>query len=384
MWFALGLVSLVVMVVWQIRWRWMRPWSGSPLVGRSGIAYQYRMLTHKGHTFGIQVGVPVPSFFRFDLKRETRTDRFFKWVGLSVEKQFGQYGFDRLVYVASDDAHLLNRVADSPELRAAAQRLLTQDTAGCRVRRVFCANGMLVVHFTRGSWISSKDDATRLEKAKSMALPQLEAIAKVLRAASQPNTQPRQRDPYLLPGVVVLAVSTALAINGAVFWARPALFDDAFILDRSALLPHVLWVGGAIFLALLGAHMLLLARSARAHLYLLELLIVGSFGAFSTAASELREANIEWDTSPAVTREAQLVHKSISRSRKGGTRHYLHVRDWRDPANTLQVLVSGSTYDRMDLGRVMLFHERAGYFEVAWARLIGAQEPSLDRPHLNL
>lgn len=119
--------------------------------------------------------------------------------------------------------------------------------------------------------------------------------------------------------------------------------------------------------------MLLLARSARGHLYLLELLLVGSFGAFSTAASELREANIEWDTSHEVTQEAVLVNKTISRSRKGGARHYLHVRDWRNPANTLQVLVSGSVYDRMDVGRVMLFQERTGYFDVPWARLDGAR-----------
>lgn len=373
MWFALGLVSLVVVLAWQIRWRWKRPWSGSPLVALDGIRYEYRTLTYKGKTYGMQVGVRVPSFFRFELKRETRADRFFKWVGLSVEKQFGQDGFDRLVYVASDDEHLLNRVADSGEMRAAAQRLLTDDTAGCRVKRVFCANGMLVVHFTRGTWIGRKDDATRLEKAKTTGLPQLEAMAKVLRAASRPGTPPRQRDPYLLPSVVLLAVSTALALNGAVFWLRPALFDDAFLLDKSALLPHVLWIGGAIFLSLLGAHLLLLARSARGHLYLLELLVVGSFGAFSTAASELREANIEWDTSHAVTQEAVLVNKTISRSRKGGTRHYLHVRDWRNPANTLQVLVSGRVYDRMDLGRVMLFQERAGYFDVPWARLEGAR-----------
>lgn len=95
--------------------------------------------------------------------------------------------------------------------------------------------------------------------------------------------------------------------------------------------------------------------------------------AFSTAASELREANIEWDVSPVVVREATVSSKSISRSRKGGTRHYLHVRDWRDPADTRKVLVSGAFYDAVEPGRVLVFHERAGRFEAAWARLEGAK-----------
>jgi hypothetical protein len=99
------------------------------------------------------------------------------------------------------------------------------------------------------------------------------------------------------------------------------LFDDTFLIDRDRLIHLSLWTGGVILFALLAAHFVLLARSARAHLYLLELLLVGTFGSFSTAASELRAANIEWDTSVVVVREAAVLSKSISRSRKGGTRY---------------------------------------------------------------
>jgi hypothetical protein len=218
-----------------------------------------------------------------------------------------------------------------------------------------------------------KDDASRLSRHVAAILPLLDGIAKALRA-SPPSTQPApRRDPYLLPGAVVLAVSTALAIHGLVFWLRPVLFDDAFLLDHDRLLHLSLWTGGAILLALLAAHFVFLARSARAHLYLLELLFVGSLGAFSTAAIELREANIEWDRSPVVVREAVVLNKSVSHSRKGGTRHYLHVRDWRDPTDTRKVMVSRAFYDAVVPGQVLVFHERAGRFNAAWARLVGAK-----------
>ena len=111
------------------------------------------------------------------------------------------------------------------------------------------------------------------------------------------------------------------------------------------------------------AHFVFLARSARAHLYLLELLLVGSLGAFSTAAIELREANIEWDRSPVVVREAVVLNKSVSHSRKGGTRHYLHVRDWRDPTDTRKVMVSRAFYDAVVPGQVLVFHDVVGMYE---------------------
>ncbi len=373
MWSVLGLVSLSVVLAWQIRWRWHRPWSGTPARRAKGIAHEERFLAHKGSTFAVQVGLPVPDVFRFELKRETWVDRFFKWTGLSVEQQFGHEGFDRLVYIASDDEHMWNQVADSPALRRAAQTLLLDTTAGCTVRRVFCAHGKLVAHIHRGRVFGRKDDASRLSRHVAATLPLLDGIAKALRASPSASQPAPRRDPYLLRGAVLMAVSTALAIHGLLFWLRPVLFDDAFLLDHDRLLHLSLWAGGAILLALLAAHFVFLARSARAHLYLLELLLAGSLGAFGTAASELREANIEWDQSPVVVREAEVLHKSISRSRKGGTRHYLHVRDWRDTAGTRKVMVSGAFYDAMEPGRVLVFHERAGRFNAAWARLVGAK-----------
>lgn len=375
MWFSLGLVSLCLMLAWQIRHRWHRPWSGGEsLLSSNGRRYQVRHLSTKGGMHGIDLGTEVPDFFRFELKRETWSDRFFKWLGLSVEKQFGHDGFDRLVYVASDDEHLFNRVADSPELRLAAQRLMVLAESGCRMQRVICANGMLVARIGRGSLFSDMDDAKRLGRARAAAQPLLEQLACALRASARPELPPRRRDPFLLPAVLVLASSTALAVNGLLFLVRPVLFDSAFLLDKARLLDLTLWGGSAILFVLLAAHFILLARSARAHLYLLELLLVGSFGAYTTAASELREANMEWDNSAVSIREAPIVRQSISRSRRSGTSYYLHVKDWYGNGfDTRSVKVSRAFYNEMAPGRVLVFEERAGYFDAAWARLVGAR-----------
>lgn len=377
MWFAVGLVSLCVILAYQFHYRWRRPWAGQDASTGKGIRHQYRQLSYKGNTYAVEAGVPVPDFFRFELKRETSVDRFFKWVGLSVEKQFGHDGFDRLVYVASNDEHLFNRVADSPELRQAAQRIFVQVHAGCRVQRVSCAHGQLVARIRRPGLFSSEDDVADLMHCLSLVLPFLDELGKTLRASPPPAVPAAQRDRFLLPAVAVLSVSTALGINGLVFLTRP-FFEDAFLLDRARIVELALWLGSFIFFGLLAAYLILLARSARAHLFLLELLLVGSFGAYSTAASELRDANIEWDESPVTVRETPVMSKSTSRSRRGGTSYYLHVKDWTQPVETRRISVSRSLYESMDRGRILVFEERAGYFQARWARLVGPkpQEPS--------
>lgn len=378
MWFAVGLVSLCVVLIYQFRYRWHRPWSGQDVSIEQGIRHQYRYRSYKGSTYAVELGVQVPDFFRFELKRETWVDRFFKWVGLSVEKQFGHDGFDRLVYVASNDEHLLNRVADSPALREAAQHIFAQIHQGCRVQRVSCAHGLLVARIRRPGIFSDEDDVSRLGWCMTLALPFLDTMASALRSSQAPSVPATGRDRFLLPAVAVLSVSTALAINGGVFLARPLLFDDAFLVDKTRMVELTLWLGSFIFLGLLGAYVILLARSARAHLFLLELLLVGSFGAYTTAASELRDANIEWDTSLATVREAPIVSRSTSRSRRGGTSYYLHVRDWSRASETRRIGVSRSFYESMSAGRTLVFEERPGHFQVRWARLVGAkpQDPS--------
>jgi len=373
MWFALSLVCLGLLLTWQFRSRWFKPWTGTPGGGLKAPPHHFRYLKRRDNTFALELAVQVPDFFRFELKRERWIDRFFKWLGLSVETQFGHESFDRLVYVASDDTHLLDRVADSPELRAAAQHLFVQEASGCKVRRLRCAHGWLVVRIDRGKFWGTKRDAWRLEEAMNAALPFLNQIGQALRHGQHLERPVRKRDRTLLPGVAVLSVSTALAINGAVFLFLPFLFDDAFLLDTARLLELTLWVGSFVFLGLLGAHFLLLARSARAHLYLLELVLVGTFGAYSSAASGIRQANVGWDTAPAVVREAAVVSKSISRYLLGGSIHFLHVTDWQDRSHTRQIRVSRSLYASVDIGRALVFEERPGRFGAAWAQFVAAR-----------
>lgn len=370
MWFLLGLVSLSVCIAFQIRHRWNRPWDGARGAIR-GTPCLSRYVRVKGGTQRLQVGFEVPLCFRFELKRETWADRFFKWVGLSVEKQFGQAGFDRLVYVASNDEHLINRVADSAELRQAAQQLFLVDTRGCRIRRVHCAHGHLWVDIGRGTLFNRKDDETRLERCAVRLLPHLQRIAQELKASRPQIVGAPERDRFLFRAVVLLSLSSGLAINGLIFLFRALVIDNRFTMDVWALWIFACYTGATIVGVLLLANLWLLGKSARAHLVLLELLLVGSFGAVTSSAAELRDANMEWDRGAVQLLAPAITHKSISRSRRGGTSYYLHVPDWYGNQGTRTIKVSGGLYDRAQVGQVLLIEQRPGYLGIRWAEVRG-------------
>ncbi len=370
MWFLLGLVSLSVCIAYQVRYRWNLRWAGERTVIR-GIQCFEKRLRNKHGTIGQQVGFVVPEAFRFELKRETWVDRFFKWVGLSVEKQFGQAGFDRLVYVASNDEHLINRLADSPELRTAAQRLFLVDTHGCRIRRVQCAHGSLWVDIRRGNLFSRKDDDTRLGRCAAELVSHLATMARELRSTMPTVTAAPERDRFLFRAVVLLSLSSGLAINGLIFLFRAVVLDNRFTMDVWALWLFACYVGATVVGVLLLANLWLLGRSARAHLVLLELLLVGSFGAITSSAAELRDVNMEWDRSEPVVLEPAIVEKSISRSSKGGTSYYLHVPDWYGEQGVRRIKVSSGFFNRAQVGQALEIEQYPGYFRFRWAQVRG-------------
>lgn len=370
MWFAFGLITLAVCTAWLIRYRWNVRWTGDRTRHRD-ISYLHRFLHGKDRVIGLQVGFAVPEGFRFELKRETWVDRFFKWAGLSVEKQFGRLGFDRLVYVASNDEHLINRIADSPALRAAAMQLFLVDTQGCRLRGVFCAHGHLWADIRVGRVFGRDGDVDRMNRCATRVLPHLKVIADALSLKDVSASAPGSRDRYLFRAVLLLSISSALAINGLVFLFRALVIDDRFTMDVWELWLQACLLGAVVVGLLLLANICLLGRSARAHLVLLELLLVGSFGAVTTAAAELRDANIEWDRAAPVLLEPVIVDKSISRSRKGGTSYYLHVPDWYGQKGTRRIKVSSGFFNRAQVGQALQVEQYPGRYGFRWAQIRG-------------
>lgn len=372
MWFAFGFVTLIAGTAFFFYQRWSVSWTGTPKV-HLGVRYQKQEVMGKERVAAVRVSVPVPNGYRFELKRESALDQFFKRLGLSVEFQFGQLGFDKLVYVASNDDHLINRLANSPVLRASAVELFQTEIFKHRLKGVFCAHGRLWLDIRNGNRLFGEDaDADEMSHIAERLLPHLEQMAKALRDVVPDTSSARSRDKYLFRAVVLLSISSALTANGIGHALRTAILSDAFTLDTFQLWGYAVVCGLIIIGLMLVATVVLLGGSARAHLVLIELVLVGSLGAVLTSWAELRDMNIELDTAQPELREATIVGMHTSRSRRGGTSYYLQVPNWHPSEEGVRnISVSSSFYTSASVGNVLQFSEHQGHLGIRWATLRG-------------
>ena len=369
MWFSLGLVTLSVTLAFQWWYRWHRTWDGnSDSIG--GIACETRVRSLRGSVYGFHVALDVPIGYRFELKRESALDRFFKWTGLAVERQFGHFGFDPLVYVAANDDHLNNRLASDPKLLQTVQHLFATPGMGCRLKRITCANGRIWMALWAQDWSGEPPIEARLRDTAALLLPAFQLVADAL-GRQAPTSAPKERDRFLIPSIAILCVSSGLAINGVVSWTLTGLDGGAFVVDTDRLWNLSFVTGTAILASLVAATLILLGRSARVHLVLLEVLLVGAFGAFSSSAAELRSANRDWDVSAPIVVVRALVGKETNAPRpwwsRRSTYYQLEVKDWASPEKTRFIQVSKAQYEKARVGDRIEFEQRSGYLGIRWA-----------------
>ena len=372
MWFALGFVTLMLSVGYQWWSRWHHKWQGES-ESMAGIACETQVRSFKGLVYGLMVALDAPETFRFELKRERLWDRFFKWTGLTVEHQFGHAGFDSLVYVASDDQHLFSRLAGNKDFLHAVQHCFAAEYEDRWLKKIVCANGRLWMVIGSSDW-DRKGAQGRTREFAARLLPLLKRVSSALDAC-MPDSAPSTRDRYLIPTVVILALSSGLAINGALSWARSLMASHSFILDTQPLTFHAWLVAACIVGTLMLASVILLKGSSRVHLVLLELAMVGTFGAVTSSAIELRDANIDFDQSLPKQIEKRLIGKSINERKRlfraKQTTYSLQYRGWTGDMSESSVSVSASTFEQAEIGDTLLFEQYAGYFGWPWAEFKG-------------
>lgn len=374
MWFMFGLITLVSFSVYFGIRRFQARWRGTQLV-IDGLPFEYRFV-HRNKSTKIRqvmVGIQAPKEFDFSFKRESGLDRVFKWLGISVERQFGEEDFDKLVYVVSNDQHLLDKVMDDTELLGRITQLFKISHINYKVSHIHCRNGRLWVVFSIEGLFSGDSDVARLKNIFPSVVESLHAVAEHL-AKSLPLSAAARRDPFVLRAMLVLAVSTGLAVNGLVHGYRQMIFSGPFTLDMTELWAYSVFSGIGILAALIVLAIFLLGRTARAHLVLIELLFVGFLGAILTSVTEIRDVNMDLDVSPVQMFPTKVIGKTISKSRKSGTRYYLEVVDWTKQKSTRRVQVSSEFYRLSETGENVKVRQRSGYLGIRWVEGVSRED----------
>jgi len=364
MWFLFGFITLISFSIYFAYKRINAAWKG--VAGDvNGVSYQYALLKYNGIIIGLQLGIKGINGYDFSFKKETWYDRLSKFIGLSAEYQMGSKDFDDLVYVVSDDAELLKQIStDTSALEMVFDIFSSGENFNCKIEEVRCNSGRLWVKFKTTSGF----EETKVAGLAAFLVPLLQnvndEIAKVPLITSR-----KWRDPFVVKTATILAISTGLAVNGFVHIMRLALADVPFTVDTDQLLLGSAYWGAGIIISLLIATIIFLGRSARTHLVLIELLIVGSFGAASTSFTELRDINIELDQTPGTEYQVKTLNKTIDKGRRS-TSYYLYMEDWNKEESQKKVKVSSDFYHQTSVGDHLIILQKNGYLKYRWVERI--------------
>jgi hypothetical protein len=354
------LAAFAILVAFAIaHWRLAFHWVGRRELLR-GVPYRVRLSRQRGGRWTLRLGIVSSGRVHFCLKPETAVDRFFKEIGLAHEQQLGDRRFDDDLYVVSDDTRFTAALAATPGLERALVDLFRFPQAGIAVRRLRCRGRQLWIEGTNAG-SAGKPDA---EAVAAAVLPLLLQLGRALAAVSTGGGGRSSRFGRIALGL--LGVATALAIYGGVRLLPLAAPGLPVLLHRFDPLPAALGLAVATMLLLGLGCLVLLGRTSRTHLLLIEAVLVGGAGAGATAFAELRDHAIEADRSAPAYLEVAVRGRYAERCGKGGSIcRYLELdASPLGGRGTRRIKVDANTYHAFDgaaRATVALHPGRLGY-----------------------
>ena len=364
MWFIFGFITLISFSLYFTYKRINAAWKGEQGF-TSGISYQYKILRNKHGIVGVMIGIDGPREFDYTFKKENSVDRFCKFIGLSVEHQTGNKEFDDLVYIVSDNLQLHRLISVNNKILNTVIELFKSDKKfNCELKEIRNNSGRLWLKYRTKSGFNE----IQVPEISSGVVSLLQTIAGELEQIPQYAIN-KWKDPFVIKAAIILAISTALAINGLVHIVRLVWTRIPFIVDTKQLILDSLYWGVGIIIFLFVITLFLLGRSARTHLVMVELLFIGMFGAITTAFIEMRDMNIELDNSAATMYEVKAVNKRISRSRRS-TSYHLYLEDWNKEEARKNVTVSSDFYRSVSVGDSLVVRQKSGYLKYRWVESI--------------
>lgn len=363
MWFLFGFITLISFTGYFIYKRIDSSWKGISAYTTDKQPFQYQKNHHKNKLQSLLISVAAPVGYDFIIKREGVLESLAKGLGISKEVQIGVEEFDSHVYVASDDELFHQVLASHEGVRAALLEIVRYLNNGYNFRSMRCNGGRLWVKLKPGKDIGVADMGSEF----------VELVGYLHRVANAlPDTPPagreRWRDPFVLKAALLLALCTALFINGMVHSARLVYTTQPSLVDVSPVVRDALMLGGAIVFFMVVALFALLGRSARTHLVLIEIFTIGAVGAVSSSFVELRDMNMEFDSGPAY--QTTVIAESV-RTRKGHRRtppaYFVTVRPVQgDSYRRVEYEITSHLYGRIRPGDRLIITEKSGYLNYRW------------------
>jgi len=237
-----------------------------------------------------------------------------------------------------------------------------------RVVRLVCRNGLLVLKFETSRGLKAAD----ANPLAAQLAPAVVAMAQRL-AAAHPGEAPP--DGLWWRAALVLAIGTGLLAHGLLDAFRVGLDFDVRTLDVAQLWLVAAVVAAAAVGALAVLGVVLLGRSSRAHLVLVEALLLAVAGAPLGAMAEVRDLNIEADRSAPETFVVQVTGKYVRKGNKGGRTYVVALTGWPARPDGYELKVRGDDFDLYLVNADVTLVQRGGYLHIRWLQSAAPEPP---------
>lgn len=357
MWFLFGFLTISICVTFEFWRRHVSRWHAEGVL--SGMDYRHTYL--KGEVKTLLLGVHCHSAASFSLKRQSPVDNFFKSIGLVKEFETDDKDFDDLIYLISDNKTLHYALANSVEFRFAVKNIMNYGIASMlEATHIHCRNGRLWVRFRAGANYSDN----QIKHVAEVLSKEFATLKKFVEEVSLISS-PRWRDPFVIKASILLALSSGLAINGALQMFRASAGYMPFTVDYSLIVHDGIKYGLIILALFIAGAFFWLGKSVRTHIVLIELLTVGAFGIVATTIVELRDINMEMDHSQPQYFETQIIEKYTYKvGRRSNYSFYIIFKDWNCDCGNYKLRASSNLYNYLpgSGGVVLTQHQgRLGY-----------------------
>lgn len=306
MWFSFGIISLSLFTIYFTYKKINASWKGESIqLGQKSCKFKKtRPIIGSADAL---IGINSAKGIDYIFKREGWFDRVFKSLGLVNEHQVGNPKFDDLVFIVSDDVSLHQQLSKNSVIVSTVLDIFScVDNSTFSVKQIRHNSGCLWVKLGAHIKFTEED----IKELTPKFAPLLETLSEEMQKISG-HSKPLWKRPQSFISAALLGISTALAVTGYIQFKRLSLSlpDLPHVIDANLMLNHAIMLGGAFVLLLVVLTVYLLGRSPRTHLVLLEVILLGGFGAFMTSFSELNHFNHTYDETSVQIFEARVLDK---------------------------------------------------------------------------
>lgn len=302
------------------------------------------------------IWTPFKSRFVFKINPEKTWDRFFKYIGLSVEFQTGDKEFDERIYMASDSLSLNKHIASDEELK---KLIVELSKLGFK---------QIVVD---GSYFKIK-----LSKEQNFDNTHLANGVRIYKAllGIEKKWRGNFSDPFAWKYLFTECIVWSIGVYGFISLYAFYFGEWYFYIDIYPLIELGLIYSSAACLFLIFLVFYFFRESSRAHRIILESALVLIAGVPAAATGLLSDLNIYLDQNKTTTIELLIEDKTtyvVSRSRGTGTTtyYYLHLQqknNYRFYQIPKTLSVPSELYDRAVQGQYLTIEVSPGRYKFPW------------------